>query len=247
MGYVSTSRDSRLWEAVLYAGPGAMLSHLTAAQHRNYIKYAPTTIDITTPRKIKSLPGVNVYARRNIPRTLVNGIPATNLEDTILDLARTRPDLLKRALSQLDYTHEYDLETLRAIPNRTLQQALDTYDPNYARLNEQFELDFYEFCVNHRIEPLPTPNVEIVPGITVDALWPEHNLAVELDGKGNHHSDAQLLRDAQRDMTLRDHNISVIRYRRAQLKREPQKVRKDLESTLRLSAKSTQRSFSTNT
>ncbi len=233
--------EARLWEAVLYAGPGAMLSHLTAAQHRGYIKYAPLTLHVSTPRKIASLPGITVHPRRELERHEHAGIPVSAPGQTLLDLATLRPDLLDRALSQLDY-QGIELATVHRFaqsgkPGATaLRAAITSYDPNFARLNDVFEVDFYVLCREWGIDPLPIPNVEVAPKLVVDALWPDHGLGVELDGHDNHSSHAQLLRDAERDLVCRRLGLTIIRYRRAQITRDPQAVRADLQAQLALRA-----------
>jgi hypothetical protein len=234
VGYLPGTRESALWAAVLYAGPGAMLSHLTAAQYAGLIKYAPETIHVSTPRKIASLAGVEVHSRRRLDRIGGDGVPLSSTADILRDLAAVRPDLLGRALAQLDFQQGLDRDLILAAARRrpVLQDALATYDPQTARLNGPFEIDFYAFCVEQHIEPLPVPNVELEPRLTVDALWRDHGLAVELDGGDNHRSDAQLLRDADRDLRCRELGISVIRYRRAQLRRNPTAVAHDLRRAL---------------
>jgi hypothetical protein len=238
LGYASAAQESRLWEAVLYAGPGAMLSHMTAAQWCGYIKYAPAAVHVSTPRKIASLPSLVVHARRNLGRQTHAGVPTTTPAQTLLDLATVRPDLLERALGQLDFMGMLDFSALErslalGLPGATaLRQAIIDYDPNFQHLNEEFEIDFYELCREWKVEPLPIPNVELQPGHTIDALWPDHRLGVELDGKQNHSSDAQLLRDADRDLAARRLGLTIIRYRRAQIKRTPQAVREDLLTQL---------------
>ncbi len=237
LGYVSTTIEARLWEAVLYAGPGAMLSHLTGAQHRGYIKFAPATLHVSTPRKIASLPSITVHSRRRIERHEHAGIPVTAPGQTLLDLARMRPDLLQRALSQLDYRgialdSVYPAAESGNPGAKALRHALTNYDPNFARLNDEFEIDFYALCREWEIEPLPLPNVEVAPNLIIDALWPEHNLGVELDGHDNHSSAAQLLRDADRDLICRRLGLTIIRYRKAQIVRDPWAVRVDLEAQL---------------
>src|SRR5579863_4788579 len=61
VGHAAPSREADLWSAVLYAGPGAMLSHSTAARWLGLIDYSPRVIQVSTPRKVSSLPGVRVY------------------------------------------------------------------------------------------------------------------------------------------------------------------------------------------
>jgi hypothetical protein len=246
LGYVSTTIEARLWEAVLYAGPGAMLSHLNASQWCGFIKYAPSEIHVSTPRKIASLPGIVVHSRRPLKRHEHRGIPVTAPGQTLLDLATQRPDLLARALSQIDYLG-IGLDAVHPAAHSAnpgsaaLQDALTTYDPNFAHLNDEFEIDFYALCREWSIDPLPIPNVEVAPRLTVDALWPEHHLAVELDGRQNHSSPAQLLRDAERDLACRRLGLTVIRYRRAQITRRPGTVRDDLIRQLTVSGPSGRR------
>src|ERR1700722_2293676 len=50
VGHVAPSEMADLWTAVLYAGPGGMLSHESAAHHRGLIIYPPRTIHVSTPR-----------------------------------------------------------------------------------------------------------------------------------------------------------------------------------------------------
>ena len=81
------SREADLWAAILYAGPGAMLSHGTAAHWRGLIDYPPPTIEVSTPRKTKSISGVKVYARREFQRDFHDRLPVTSIAQTVLDLA----------------------------------------------------------------------------------------------------------------------------------------------------------------
>ncbi len=69
--------------------------------------------------------------------------------------------------------------------------------------------------------PLPEINVRI-PGWEVDALWRDAKLAVELDGYGNHHTRAQLIRDRQKEMALRRVGLTPVRYSEDQLKERTQ-------------------------
>ena len=239
LGYLSTTHEARLWGAVLLAGPGAMLSHLSAAQHRGLITYAPQTVHVSTPRKIVDAPGIHIHGRRgHLIRSVHAGIPVTTVAQTLLDLAVVRADLLPRALGQLDFQRVYDPNVLGAAARSgepgapALAQALQSYDPNLARLNGPLEFSFYDLCVAWHVVPLPIPNVEVAPGLTLDALWPDHHVGVELDGSDNHHSDAQALRDADRDLRARRLGLIVIRYRRAQVRRDPTAVREDLLAQL---------------
>jgi very-short-patch-repair endonuclease len=66
----------------------------------------------------------------------------------------------------------------------------------------------------------------------VDALWRDHNLAVELDGGPAHGGVAAMKRDRERDMALRAHGFHVVRYTWDQVIRRRELVVADLRRLL---------------
>jgi very-short-patch-repair endonuclease len=83
-----------------------------------------------------------------------------------------------------------------------------------------------------RHEPeLPRPALNTtVAGLTVDALFGEQHVIVELDGYRGHHTKAQTERDRGRDLRLRGQAYTVVRYTWRQLTREPELVLADLKA-----------------
>jgi very-short-patch-repair endonuclease len=84
-------RDARLWAVILRAGPGAMLSHLTAAGLFGLTEYpgAPVHVIVPPGRRPRPIPGAVVH-RLYRPRTARHPAllpPRTRIEDTVLDLA----------------------------------------------------------------------------------------------------------------------------------------------------------------
>ena len=237
VGYAAPSREADLWAAILYAGPGAMLSHATAAQWRGLIQYPPATIEVSTPRKIKSIKGIRVYGKRRLPRQFHRDLPVTSTAQTVLDLAATAEfRLVRKALADLDYTHQLDIPALQAICRRghlgskRLREALAIHQPELAYTNGSLEVDFVEWCERHQV-PIPKFNTYI-HGIQVDAHWPGSNLVVELDGYDNHSSRAQLRRDKRNDLKLRGNGLTVLRYDWALLRRQPLAIRTEILATL---------------
>ena len=94
IGHTAPSREADLWAAVLYAGPGAMLSHATAARWRGLIDYAPRIDRGQHTAQGPVAPGRAVYARRHgLERPIHAGIPVTPVPQMMLDLARDlRPE-----------------------------------------------------------------------------------------------------------------------------------------------------------
>lgn len=219
VGHTAPDRQADLWAAVLYAGPGAMLSHASAAHHRGLIIHPPREIHVSTPRaKIASIRGViRVHARRTPARGAHEGIPTTTSAQTVLDLAGSEDlKLVRRALAVLDYRRELDLEALDAVAGRgrpgscALRAALARHRPELAYTNGELEEAFLYLC-ERRSLPIPRFNVWMY-GFPVDAYWPDHNLIVEVDGRDAHSSRAQLHEDRRKELTLRRHGHRVVRY-----------------------------------
>jgi hypothetical protein len=243
VGHLAPSREANLWAAVLYAGPGAALSHLTAAHWRELADFPGPVIHVSTPRACASRPGVAVHGRRTrLDRAIVDGMPVTTVAQTVLDVAASTPDLklVRKLLSEIEYrTGTLDADLLRVVGGRgrrgsaRLAQALETYDPRLAYTNGRLELGFYVFCEQrtHLGVPLPECNVKVA-GVRVDAYFRDYALVVELDGDGNHRTPAQRRRDRRNELILRQHRIEVVRYDWALVEDEPLLVEEDLLAAL---------------
>jgi hypothetical protein len=237
VGHLAPSLLAELWTAVLYAGPGAMLSHATAAWWLGLIERLDGPIHISTPRRTKPQPGLVIHGRRHCIRAVHLGLPVTTIVQALLDLAAScEPLLVRRALAQLDYRGALDPRQIAAAcrpgvaGSVTLGRALRSHMPELARANGRLELDFLLFCERYGI-PLPLVNVTL-HGLRVDAYWPAARLVVELDGRANHSSPAQLRRDRARELTLRRHGLRVLRYGWEQIHHQPEAVRDDLLAAL---------------
>ena len=81
------SREARLMACVLAAGPGAFLSHLTAAERHGLLRYLAHRIDVIAPRA-RTLPfHVHTYRRLHpLDVTERDGIPVTSVARTLVDL-----------------------------------------------------------------------------------------------------------------------------------------------------------------
>jgi hypothetical protein len=89
-------REARLWAALLRAGPGAVLSHETAAEIQELADRPSSRIHITVPiernpARAGEIPGVIIHrSRRVVPDPQPDWqLPRTQIEDTVLDLAAT--------------------------------------------------------------------------------------------------------------------------------------------------------------
>lgn len=241
VGHLATSIEADLWSAVLYAGPGAMLSHLTAAWWRGLIERVPGPIHVSTPTRVRSLPGIAVHARRTCQRVSTHGLPVTVVEQTLLDLAAFgTPLLVRRALAELDFRKALNAVRLSqacrpGVPgSAALRDALANHMPQLARARSKLEIDFLLFCERYGI-PLPEVNVPLY-GYLADAYWAWAGLVVELDGGDNHSSRAQIRRDRAKELAFRRRGLRVIRYDWALVHSQPEAVAADLRAQLALAA-----------
>jgi uncharacterized protein DUF559 len=235
VGHCARTVESDLWEAILYAGPGAALSHGTAAWWRGLIDFPVSPIHVRSPRRRRQLPGIAVHCRRNgVPRTEHRGMPVTRVPETLLDLAaQGELRLVRRSLANLDFAHSLHSPAIVAICGQgrpgsaALRWAIDNYEPLFAHTQSPFEDDYILACETLHI-PKPDRISVRVLGIPSDAVYEDAMVIVELDGIGNHHSPAQIRRDHRNDKALRDAGWLVLRYTTDQLVDDPEGVRDEI-------------------
>lgn len=233
LGQMPLGTEGRLAAALLYAGAGAALSHESAAWVWGLLSTQPPTIDISTTRRIASVPGVRAHCRRQIERIRRGRFPVTTVPQTLLDLASSLPYRdLRRALAQADYRRLLDPPSIQAAlgsgrpGSRNLRRALDDHQPLLARAASDGEELLIELCEANEI-PLPELNVPL-GGFKVDALWREQRLVVEVDSGAAHGTPAQMEADRNRDLVLRAAGYRVVRYTWHQLTKQPKRVVDDL-------------------
>ena len=99
-----------------------------------------------------------------------------------------------------------------------------------AHTRNELEERFLGLCETSAL-PLPEMNVEIGP-FTVDALFHEQRLIVELDGGAAHGRPAAVVRDRNRELYLRERGYRVIRYSWLQVFENAERVAADLRRAL---------------
>jgi very-short-patch-repair endonuclease len=237
LGHPNVPIEGRLVAALLHAGPGAVLSHHTAAWWWQLLDPVPDVIDVSAPGRRSSLEGVRVHHPRVLDGTRWRRLPITTVPRTLRDIAAEASiEELRRALAQADYRRLLDIDEVSAACGQgchgtvRLQAALERHEPRIAMTRSELERRFLKECEVARI-PLPEVNAR-VEGWTVDMLWRSERVIVELDGRDNHSSPGQLERDRRKDLQLRGAGYVVVRYTWAQVASEPQVVMADLRRIL---------------
>jgi very-short-patch-repair endonuclease len=231
--------------AVLAMGPGAFLSHRSAAALWELSGDRPK-VDVNAPRGRQVRPGrrsgIKVHRCKFDPGevTLRDGIPVSTVARTLFDVAeRARPYELKNAwdeasrlkilrVPEVAAVYERGRGRLRARAHiRPLLQAEQRHVEDSA---SPLEGRFAEFVVAQR---LPPPQINVLVGKdVVDALWPAARLIVELDSWEFHAHRAAFEKDRDRDA---DHLLAgyrTIRVTHRKLSEEPDRLAGQIRALL---------------
>jgi very-short-patch-repair endonuclease len=230
VGHRGLSLEGQWMAAVLACGPGAVLSHKSAAALWKLLRPEDGPIHVSLPSSFgrSRRQGIQIHrcaslaatpsltaAGNEIPLVTVrNRIPVTTAARTIRDLeVSAEPHLVRRAIRQA-------------------QLAGYSLDPRTKsdRTRSDLERDFLELC---RRYGLPAPEVNVRVGRwTVDFLWRPQRLAVETDFYATHRGSVAFEDDHQRDLDLRRLGYRVRRYTGAQIRDHPALVVTDLGEVL---------------
>lgn len=228
------TEDALLIAALMAAGDGAVLSHGTAAWRWHLIPAPPTRIELTAHNARTTQRGLAIFRAHLRPTdlTLNARLPSTSVPRTLLDLAvRYDHRALTSALAEAEFHHDLrpaDIEaTLRRGHHGTanLREALEAHAPGHGQAKSRLERRFRTLLIAHRID-LPLRNVPLGPW-TIDCLWPERRVAVELDGR-QHERPRQADSDDDRDLWLRSNRYVARRYGTKQVTAQPAAVIGDL-------------------
>jgi very-short-patch-repair endonuclease len=233
------TEDGRITAALLAAGDGALLSHGTAAWRWRIIPAPPSLIELAVPQPRKAPKGVALFLSRHFRAGDVphNGrFPTTSVPRTLLDLA-TRYDhrALLRALAEAEFEHDLRPADVQRTLRRghpgsaNLRAALKAHAPGHGQVKSHLERRFRKLLLRRGIE-LPLRNQELGPW-TVDCLWRDCRVVVELDGR-QHERPRQADRDDDRDLWLRRHGYVTRRYGKRQIDARPDDVIADLLDAL---------------
>jgi very-short-patch-repair endonuclease len=246
LGHPALPIEGRLVAALLYAGPGALLSHQAAGWWWGILDREPGVIDVSAPGRRRSLEGVRVHHPRVLDSTRWRRLPITTVSRTLRDLAaESSIEELRRALAQADYRRLLNIDEVSAACGQgchgtaRLQAALQRHEPRIAMTRSELERRFLAECEIARI-PMPEVNTQ-VQGWTVDMLWRSERVIVELDGRDNHSSPGQMERDRRKDLQLRAAGYVVVRYTWAQITFEAHAVIADLRAILSSAGRSAAR------
>jgi very-short-patch-repair endonuclease len=216
-----------LWAALLRAGPGAVLSHQTAAERHGLIDGPSSLITITVPAakhpaRVR-IPGVVIHRSDAILRTKHPAMlpPCTRVEDTVLDLIQIAPAFddayawICRAIGRRLTTAERIRQAMEIRKKTRWRKELTL------ALGDAGDgvLSLLEYRYVHRVERphgLPTARRQArirqrTGNRYLDNLYEEYGVCSELDGTAAHPADEQW-RDKRRDNANAVQGLLTLRF-----------------------------------
>lgn len=181
----------RCHAAVLACGPRSALGGRTAGAHWNLRPTTSPRIELVVASASRSSrAGVRIVLHpRLMPDevTVHDGIRVTTVARTLLDLgAELSRSALRKAVTQAETLRVFDLSEVRALLERhprhrgapTLRDVLASWEEPVKTRSPQ-EGTFPNLCARLGL-PRPVMNATIL-GMEIDASFPDHGVAVELD------------------------------------------------------------------
>jgi very-short-patch-repair endonuclease len=233
VGHTALAPLAREMAALLACGPGAVLSHRTAAWIWRILEVAGELIEVTVPHSSRRRPGLIVHRSQSLrpDQTRVRcGIPVTAPARTLLDLAETvSARELERAFDEAITRRLTTAAALAAAVQqgnghrgvRALRELLArSGEPTLTRSEAE-----ERFLALTREAGLPAPRVNVYVGShLVDFVWHDCRLVVEVDGYRFHSSPTAFERDRRRDADLTAAGFRVLRITWRQLVNQPMAV-----------------------
>jgi hypothetical protein len=216
VGHQQITAIARAAAAVLACGPGAVLSHESAAALWGFWKRWPALAEVTVPGDRRP-PGIRTHRSRTLLSQDIRrhrGIRVTSPARTLLEIA---PRLTDRQLARIVNDARLEgllrlsdlVELLDRLPHHKDARRLAVFaHATGGPTRSEFEDAFLAFGERFG---LPTPRVNVrIARHEVDALFPAQRVIVELDGYRYHHSRASFERDRERDAaTLAAGHVTV--------------------------------------
>jgi very-short-patch-repair endonuclease len=230
---VANGRLTRVFRGVYGVGPirapyalemaavlatGGVLSHQTAAAIWGFAPPREGDLHVTTAKGARSRRGLKVHRSASLNAAVHLGLPLTTVPRTLHDLAPQLPGYeLERAVEEAvirGLARPEELTTRPALRRAAIEEPQITKSEAERRLRA---------LVKAARLPRAVTNTRVA-GWEVDALWPAHDLVVEVDGYAYHGNRAAFERDRRKDAALVAAGYRVIRITWRQLVYEPHVV-----------------------
>lgn len=239
-------RTAVLWAAVLRSGPGAVLSHQTAAElHRLTDKFNPIIhVTVPTGRRVRGAADLRIHRSNRIGAARHPALlpPRTRIEETVIDLTQasrtfdeafhwlcqacggrlTTAGHLRTALSQRKKVR-YRGEMIAALV--TIAEGV----------HSNLEYHYVQDIERAHHLPVASRQAKLILGAChcyLDNLYRDFGVGVELDGQAAHRIQDRW-RDVHRDNALTGLGIITLRYNWADITERACEVTTEIATVLR--------------
>ena len=208
VGHCPPSPHARAMAAVLACGPGAALSHRSAAALWNMRRPWRGPVEVSGPGRHRHA-GIRHYRCKllDADRDQNYGIPVTTPARTIVDFADVEPSdrALTRALNEARLNKHLTLPALTAQlarsngrrgAHRLRQHTEYAGAPTRSEFEDAARAFVEQYDLGH-----PETN-QVIEGYEVDLVWRDAKLIVELDSRTHHDTAIAFEQDRERDATL---------------------------------------------
>jgi very-short-patch-repair endonuclease len=238
VGHARLCREGHWLAAVLAVGPQAVLSHRDAAALHGLRRPGDhARWEVTTTTRSVSTKTIRVFNTVGLDAsdvTTVQGIPATSIARTLVDLAATVPtQQLHKALNEAERLRLADLSEIEGALHRTRHRNGHGHAAMRAALTRLRELGASHtrseledrFLALLDAHALPRPHTNHWLGdMEVDACWPARRLVVELDGWSSHSTRQAFQDDRERSNALQRRGWRLLRFTYADVTRRPERT-----------------------
>jgi predicted transcriptional regulator of viral defense system len=241
--------ESRVLAPILGIGSGALASHTSAARLHGMPGFGPGAPEVTVARSADHRRrGVIMHTSTDLERctpVVVDGVPSTDVDRTLLDLARTTGDA--RLLRHIEWARREDRTDWSTLIS-TLARHARRGRPGIRRLrrvivanmdrDEVTDSDFELLVLALLAEVgLPTPVLHYRVHhdgrfvAEVDLAYPDARVVIELDGSVHLHPEVR-----ERDLVKQNDLVlagwTVLRFSYGRYRRYPERVATEIRAAL---------------
>lgn len=228
VGHLRPDPRDRAHAAVLACGPGAVLSHSSAAALWGFAKQwvEPFEVAVEAHRRPKQIVTHRLRAMVAADKTVQEGIPVTTPARTVLDHVPSVPDrrlqrFLNDALNSLFLTEGALAEVLERNSLHPATKSLSRFvTETPGRTRSPLEDLFVDFIIRFGL-PMPELNFPI-NGRVLDGYYRDEGLIIELDGHDSHRHRTTFELDREKDAEALAAGLSTVRITEQRLEHAPE-------------------------
>lgn len=233
LAYRSRAPQARWAAALLYAGSDSALSHWTAAANLG-VGESPAVIDIRSRTRVRPQLGLRIHCARaplrNDEVTIANGLRTTTIARTLLDLAAAGEDVGRlvatataRRMTTVRRIRAYLASRRGARGAAQLRAAIDG-----ELVRSEREREFVRWLRSRHL-PVPSMN-HPVGAYTVDGLWEDAGLILEIDTYGTHGTPHSFEDDRVRDAFAAANGLRTIRVTPRRWREDGDRLERDIRA-----------------